>query len=271
MHTGRQLLKKTILIIGLTAALLACKAQEQRVAAATSSATSSQSLPPGHPPIDMATTQVSGRPAASAQGTTIRGEIVETMNAGGYTYMRLATSDGDVWTAVPATNVKKGTVVSVDVQMLAEKFESTTLHRTFDKLAMGAISASPSADSRTDPMAAAAQHMTSPADAGDVRVTKVEGGLTIAETWAKRNELKGKQVVIRGKVVKFLSGIMGKNWIHLRDGSGSHAQHNDEITVTTLQSARLGDIITVTGTVHVDIDLGSGYVYPVIIEDAKVN
>jgi len=30
------------------------------------------------------------------------------MNAGGYTYMRVATTDGDMWTAVRETKVKTG-------------------------------------------------------------------------------------------------------------------------------------------------------------------
>jgi hypothetical protein len=34
--------------------------------------------------------------------------------------------------------------------------------------------------------------------------------------------------------------------------------------------ARVGDVITVTGVVAIDKDLGSGYMYPVIIEHAIV-
>lgn len=254
-------MKTHILIFGLTAALLACSGREQTVA----STTAARELPHGHPPIAPATQHVSAT-AAPSSSSQIRGEVLETMNAGEYTYMRLGTPKGDFWAAVPQTNVKKGATVTVEVQMLAEKFQSNTLHRTFEKLAMGVLAP----DAASTPATSAAQHMASEAGAGDVNVARAPGGLTVAEAWAKRSELKDKPVLIRGKVVKFLGGIMGKNWIHLRDGSGSHAQHNDDITVTTHDNARVGDVVTVNGTVHVDSDFGSGYSYPVIIEDAKL-
>jgi hypothetical protein len=88
--------------------------------------------------------------------------------------------------------------------------------------------------------------------------------------WAARSQLAEKQVVVRGKVVKFLAGIMGKNWMHLRDGSGTHEKGDDDLTVTTNEVAKVGDTVTVTGTVHVDKDFGAGYRYPVIVEDASV-
>ena len=78
-------------------------------------------------------------------------------------------------------------------------------------------------------------------------------------------------MVIRAKVVKFSSNIMGKNWMHLRDGSGSRAAQDDDITVTTADSAAVGDVVLVRGVVRLNKDFGAGYAYPVIIEDAKVS
>ena len=86
-----------------------------------------------------------------------------------------------------------------------------------------------------------------------------------------KNLIKDTVVAVRGKVVKYNPGIMGKNWIHLRDGSGSREKKDDDITVTTLDSAAVGDVVLVRGTVHLDRNFGAGYVYPVIIEDAKVS
>jgi hypothetical protein len=271
--------KKNILILGLTAALLACGGKEQTTTPVTQTKPAQQavipavppSLPPGHPPIDAVKQQAASTPAPRPPAGRTTGRILETMNAGGYTYMRLGTPEGDVWTAVRETKVKKGATVAVETQMVAEKFQSNSLHRTFDKLIMGVLVEAPSKEAPPNPMGTPSQHMTSAASAGDVTVQKAEGGRTIAETWAKRNELKDKPVVIRGKVVKFLGGIMGKNWIHLRDGSGSRAEGNDDITVTTDEVAKVGDVVTVSGTVHIDKDFGAGYLYPVIVEDAKLH
>ena len=73
---------------------------------------------------------------------------------------------------------------------------------------------------------------------------------------------------MRGKVVKFTPEIMGKNWIHLQDGTG--AAGTSDLTVTTSASAKTGDTVTVKGILVVDKDFGYGYAYDVIIEDAEV-
>jgi aspartyl/asparaginyl-tRNA synthetase len=120
----------------------------------------------------------------------------------------------------------------------------------------------------------AAQHAAAaagPADVGDVKVARATGAdaRTVAEIWAQRAQLKEKTVTIRGKVVKFNENIMGKNWVHLRDGTGTAGKDND-VTVTTADQAAVGDVVTVKGTVRVDKDFGAGYAYPVIVEDARL-
>jgi hypothetical protein len=41
--------------------------------------------------------------------------------------------------------------------------------------------------------------------------------------------------------------------------------------VTTDQKAKVGDVIIVSGVVKTDINYGSGYAYPVVIEAAQLN
>jgi hypothetical protein len=108
---------------------------------------------------------------------------------------------------------------------------------------------------------------------GEIKVKKAEGpnGKTVSEIYAGKASLKGASVAVRGKVVRYNPGIMGKNWIHLRDGSGSNEKKDNDVTVTTLDSAALGDVILVKGKVQLDRDFGAGYAYPIIIEDAKVS
>ena len=76
--------------------------------------------------------------------------------------------------------------------------------------------------------------------------------------------------MVRGKVVKFTGGVLGKNWIHLRDGSGSASDGTNDVLVTTKDEASIGDIVLVKGVVHLDRDFGSGYAYQVLIEEASV-
>jgi len=82
--------------------------------------------------------------------------------------------------------------------------------------------------------------------------------------------LKDKPVQVNGKVVKYNAGIMGKNWLHLQDGSGAAADNSNDILVTTSASAKLGDVITVSGMVRNNKDFGAGYSYKVLIEDATL-
>jgi hypothetical protein len=99
-------------------------------------------------------------------------------------------------------------------------------------------------------------------------IKKAEGGKSIAEIFADKAKLSGKKVKLRGRVVKYNGDIMGKNWIHIQDGTGS-AGSND-LTVTTPAKAKVGDLILVNGTVAINRDFGGGYQYDVIIENAEV-
>jgi hypothetical protein len=122
------------------------------------------------------------------------------------------------------------------------------------------------------PMAGAPASAANPADSAPISVPKASGAnaRTVVEVMTKTAELKDKSVKVRGKVVKYNSGIMGKNWIHLRDGSGVASANTDDVLVTTATAAKVGDIVTVTGIVRTDKDFGSGYSYKVLIEDATL-
>lgn len=100
-------------------------------------------------------------------------------------------------------------------------------------------------------------------------IAKADGGKTVAEVFAEKDALAGKPVTVRGKVVKANSGIMGKNWIHVRDGSGSDGTNDLTVTTTTAQP-NVGDTVLVTGPVSLNKDFGMGYQYDVIVEDAQV-
>jgi hypothetical protein len=113
---------------------------------------------------------------------------------------------------------------------------------------------------------AGAAHGTAPV----APVEPVAGGLTIADVWAGKSRLAGSTVTVRGRVVKFNPGIMGTNWMHLQDGSGSAANGTHDLTVTTPAAVTVGAVVTATGTVAVDQDFGAGYAYPVMIREAAV-
>ncbi len=133
--------------------------------------------------------------------------------------------------------------------------------------APGASAASKDAD-----MGSLHAGMAKPVDAGNIKVAKATGpdGRTVAEVNAKRTDLKGKPVAVRGQVVKFTPGVMGKNWVHLRDGTGAESDGSNDVVVTTQDETKIGDVVLVKGIVATDRDLGYGYKYKVLIEEATL-
>ncbi len=218
-------------------------------------------------------------PATPPAGTGWTGTVVETMDSGGYTYVQLDTGSEKLWAAAPQFAVSVGDTVTVPQGMPMADYHSKTLDRDFDVIYfVGAITAGDASIPPVDPDFDAAAAMQSAHPSPQVTVAEgevdfaglaaPEGGHTVAGIFSGKSELSGQKVSVRGKVVKFSPQIMGKNWIHLQDGT-DHEGAND-LTITTSSMATKGDTVVVSGTVVTDKDFGAGYKYDVILEDAEL-
>ena len=241
---------RVILTAGL--ALAASCSKSDRVAG-TPPTTAATTAPPAAP--HAATPPVNAATAARV------GAVVETMNAGGYTYVKLDLGGEQVWAAGPETKVAVGDRLQLVTGTTMTAFHSNTLDRTFDR-----IEFVPALPREGEPVAAPA----APAAAAPAVVTEAiapaPGGQAIAATLAGAKGLAGKTITVRGKVVKFNAGILGRNWIHLQDGTG-------DLTLTTAPTAApltLGTVVVMRGTLALDQDFGGGYRYPVLVQDAAV-
>jgi hypothetical protein len=208
----------------------------------------------------------------------LTGQVLDARNVDGYTYLRLKTApQGEVWAAVPTTPLEKGAQVTISNPMTMQNFESKALKKRFDSIVFGQIvepgaklaaphGATPAASTGAPPAALATV-------AKVPKVAKATGpdARTVAEVVIGKATLKDKTVLVRGQVVKVNRGILGKNWVHLQDGSGSAAAASNDILVTTKDAAAVGDIVSVKGTVRTDVTVGPGYAYAVLIEDAAVH
>ncbi|XCN71100.1 MAG: DNA-binding protein [Candidatus Electrothrix aestuarii] len=237
---------------------------------------------------------ISAEAAANLAGKPIAGKVMEVQSAGGYTYLLIQNEQGEIWTALPESKIEAGQEVVVSPGMLMKSFESKSLGKTFDVVIFssgladaGALhQAAAEEDAHTSHASEKTKVPVSEADleklsggsaravvpADEVKVEKAEGAnaQTVAECFAKAEELNNKTVRVRGKVMKFSSMIMGKNWIHLQDGTGDAEKKTHDLVVTTSGEAKKGAVITVEGSLHKDKDFGAGYRYAAIIEDAKV-
>jgi len=252
--------------LALSTVLAACNA-EPTTTAAGAAPPPGQEAPAGAPP------------AGAPEGGTFTGVVAETMNSGGYTYLRLEEGGRSVWAAAMEFPVKAGERLTVPLESPMAEFTSKTLNRTFPVIYFVSRVAR---DGESLPASAGAPDMAAShgslggAPEGGAAATPVEpiapptGGLSIADVWAKRQALGGTRVAVRGKVVKVNNGILGRNWLHLQDGSGEGSAGTNDITVTTDATVQVGDVVTATGILVLDKDFGAGYAYDAIIEGATV-
>jgi len=107
----------------------------------------------------------------------------------------------------------------------------------------------------------------------EIKIEKVPGenSYTIEEIFTKAAELNGQTVVVKGKIMKVSPRIMGRNWIHIQDGTGNPAANTHDLVITTdMEPTADMEIITMEGKLAANKDFGAGYSYKVIIEEAKL-
>ncbi|MEE8432052.1 MAG: hypothetical protein V3S16_12455 [Candidatus Desulfatibia sp.] len=219
------------------------------------------------------------------------GKVVQKLDAGNYTYIRLDDGAGnETWAAVPKTQLEIGEQIALKGGTVIRNFNSKTLNRTFDSIifATGVIRAAGDKNAQTQAATMAGSDVTrsgitahdlTPQTRGSSHATvsftklKVEkstaqNGYTVGELFAKGASLNKQKVTVKGQVVKVNPDIMGKNWLHIQDGTGDLAKNTYDLVVTSADIAEKGAIISLEGILAADKDFGSGYRYDVIVEDA---
>src|SRR4051794_3709647 len=243
-------------------------------------AASTQSAQPGAPATggSAGVAAASASPAANPSGQ-VTGPVVETMNAASYTYVRVKTDSGDVWAAAPQFPVKVGERVTVPLEMPMKDFHSQAFNRDspliyfVSRIGREGDPNPPAADAPTMMSGHGTSASTAATPCGPTEpIAQPAGVTTIADVWAKRKALAGKTVTVHGRVMKFNAGILGKNWIHLQDGTGKPADNTNDITVMAGEdvNVRVGDTVSLSGTVILDKDFGAGYAYATAIDNARL-
>ncbi|MBI4682266.1 MAG: SH3-like domain-containing protein [Nitrospirae bacterium] len=205
--------------------------------------------------------------------SSLSGKVVETMDSGGYSYVKVEKNGKTTWVAVPKMKVTVGQEVSFAPGMVMQNFESKTLKRTFESIVFSSGPAGLQGAESGHKSSGQKQTESAPdMKAKEIKVDKASGpdAYTVAELYGKITELNNKKVSVRGEVVKVSPEIMGKNWVHIQDGSGNASNGSNDILVTSQDLPAVGDIVTAKGTLFKDKDFGSGYKYAVVIEEASI-
>ncbi len=203
---------------------------------------------------------------------TNQGVVEKILQTSGYTYV-LVKSDADTnWLAINKMPVEKGQTLYYNNGLEMSNFHSKTLNRTFAKVVLVQdASTNPNSKvgtSTTMTMSSSAQSMKPKIEQEKINIKPKNGSITIAELYTNKAKYEGKVIKVRGKITKYNADIMGKNWAHIQDGTKGGS--NFDLTITTPDQVRLGDVVTFEGKITLNKDFGAGYFYSVIMQDAKV-
>jgi len=191
--------------------------------------------------------------------------VEEVIQTGSYTYL-LVSEDGETqWIAVSKMNAKPKDILYYNSGLEMKGFNSNELQRTFDNLLLvQVISVDESGISRkVVPKSLKKKMEQSKSNIVNTGSDKNIDLVTISELFTNSSKYNGKRITISGNVVKVNPNIMGRNWVHLRDG-----ENNYDLTVTTNELVNVGSYETFIGDITLNKDFGSGYKFSIIMENA---
>ncbi len=192
--------------------------------------------------------------ASSEVANVAPARVEEVARADGAVYARVREAQWDYWVRLPEQPVAVGDHVLLGRGPERRDVEVPALGRTLETIIE----------------LAGAQVVTEAEARARTQVAPVDGGLRIADVFERRDALAGSTVKVRGRVVKASKGVFGTNWYHLQDGSGSASAGTHDLTVTADAEFEVGQVVVAEGPLTKDKDLGFGYFYTAILEDARV-
>ena len=200
-------------------------------------------------------------------------EVTEVIQGNTYTYLHVKENMMDRWVAIGKKEVNKGDVLYYDEALQMTDFHSKEIDRTFDVIYfVNQVSKTP-INLNSNPMGnmpnASAGHTGKvKAKSAEIEIEKPEGELTIADIFDNKADYTKNEFEIRGVVVKVNEQVMGKNWVHIQDGTQSNGKF--DLTITTQDNVSVGDEVIFQGKLTLEKDFGAGYFYDLIVEDATL-
>jgi hypothetical protein len=195
--------------------------------------------------------------------------VQEVIQATGYTYLRVKENDSDFWIAVTKREMQVGETFSFADALEMKNFTSKDLQRTFETIYfVGNITGNELSPFGGKQLGEIPHRMKPAVDKKEISIEPVEGGISIGELFSNQDSYANKTVLIKGQITKVNRAILGKNWVHLQDGTSGSGSY--DLTITTQDQVSVGDIVTFEGTIVLNKDFGSGYAYDVMMEEAKL-
>lgn len=192
-------------------------------------------------------------------------EILQTER---YTYLNVTEGGKKFWIATTKTDAKKGMVYLYRGGLLKTNFESKEFNRTFDTiyLVSNIINANEHPGGNLSQTGSSA--VPTPENPSTSSGPAIKDAVSLKNLFADAKKYEGKVITVAGEVVKVNNGIMGKNWVHIQDGSKDKGK-NIDLTITTQMNIPLGAKVGLSGKIVLNKDFGAGYRYDIIMEEAQ--
>ncbi|NNF33765.1 MAG: hypothetical protein HKN68_06635 [Saprospiraceae bacterium] len=206
------------------------------------------------------------RPISTDQSDMHTVKAIEILPAQRYVYVRVEEGENNYWIATSKQEVVEGQTYFYKGGLLKTNFESKEHNRIFDKIFLVSRIVPLDHGNNSNQVTNAGVSETKESNSEPTERVVVEGSVPIAEIVKNPDKYTGKEIQVSGKCVKINPNIMGRNWIHLQDGT----QNDYDMVVTADIMVPEGHVVTMKGILKTDVDFGAGYRYDIIIEDGVV-
>ena len=212
--------------------------------------------------------------AALIEDNLHKAVVLETKNAGSYTYIKVKESDKEYWAAVPSAKINVGDKITLKKSTWMVNFKSKTLNQTFDKIMFADINGKKKTAihgvdnvhgihgqlQKKEPV-----EKPNPNFKNITLSDKEAVKTTISDLYDSKDKFKNTNVEVQGEVIQVSNKVMGNTWVKIFDGKDAvifRSPNEDE-------KVKKGDKVKVVGTVNTDVDYGYGFKYEIIGVNAK--
>ncbi|NNE26728.1 MAG: hypothetical protein HKN09_07780, partial [Saprospiraceae bacterium] len=188
--------------------------------------------------------------------------VVQKLPTEKYVYLEVVEQSDTFWIATRKQDVDINGIYFYREGLLKTRFESKEFNRIFDTIYL-VSNIVPSNHGNTGTQEQVIK-TDAPSQAPVTNRVK-EGSILIKDLLEQQEELEGEVVQLTGMCTKVNPNIMGRNWVHLKDGSAD----DFDLVITTNQRVMEGETLTMQGVVVLNKDFGAGYRYNLILEEGK--
>ena len=197
--------------------------------------------------------------------------IKELLPTPKYIYARVKEGEQLYWIATQKQDLEIGTPYLYNESLLKTQFESKEFDRVFDTIFL-VTTLVPKDHGIIEGTFHGSQNSTKKitvikdAIAKQDSAAKFMGVVRISDLVIDPGKYEGNEVVISGECIKINANILDRNWLHMKDGS----KDDYDLVITSEEQVPKDTKISVRGIVRVNADFGSGYSYPILIENGRL-